>query len=917
LETLSDADESVTIEQETFQQLCGLAEGRTGVMPAEMLATHIMDITAGGDWPIRRAAMMAVLARFGFAKRDGLRVARRPANPNGLGTYETRRQRSKARPYRTHVSSVAPMRVSCDCPDFVRNSLGLCKHALVAVADIMRRPRTLERALEAGVQNGIARLSWNPIRPLTGTGDWLERVAFHPTARAGRAPVVESRARRWFRCIDDDVHCLTKVFADNHSKRHELVCDLLDLACHQKKSKDDRWDPALIRLLEREKGLLDRQKMQRLTPRQIKAYLGTLKRKLYPYQTTGVQRALEVGRLLLADDMGLGKTIQAIACGHVWYRAGRVQRGLIVVPASLKSQWLREWQLFTDTPARIVEGTPAERQAIYRQQRQGFLIANYEQVLRDLDLMHEWSPDLVVLDEAQRIKNWATKTAGYIKKLEPAYRLVLTGTPMENRLDELHSILEWVDPFALEPAWRLGPWHTAWVDGCHEAGGARHLDTLRARLKPSLVRRIRQEVLKQLPARTDTRVPVVLTPEQHQAHDDLSQTIARLIQVSKKRPLTHAEFLRLMSLLTMQRLICNGIALFEFEEVWPAISRTSRPNDAVLARLASPKLVELRELLGNLAVEQQRKVIVFSQWRRMLQLAHWAVSDLLARASVRAVFFSGQESQKRRTHNIVDFHDDPKTRVMFATDAGGVGLNLQRAASCCINVELPWNPAVLEQRIGRIYRLGQKHPIEVYNLVSEEGIESRICDLVGNKKALFTGLFDGTSDQVDFARAGSFLARVESVIEPPPALAASSQEPDLDEDVDADDELLDELASTSTGVDRHAGELVPTATGVGEDDGELAPTSTGVDEHTGESLAPELPAAMSVSDVGADTRAGYAATAGTPLASQVADLFAKVRIQADEDGSVTLKAPPEAASTLASVLHGMARMLEASASPEA
>jgi superfamily II DNA/RNA helicase len=105
-------------------------------------------------------------------------------------------------------------------------------------------------------------------------------------------------------------------------------------------------------------------------------------------------------------------------------------------------------------------------------------------------------------------------------------------------------------------------------------------------------------------------------------------------------------------------------------------------------------------------------------------------------------------------------------RRLFATDAGGVGLNLQRAASACINIELPWNPAVLEQRIGRIYRLGQRRPIDVYNLMSEPGIESRIADLVGSKQALFTGLFDGTSDEVTFERAGSFLTRIERIVAP-------------------------------------------------------------------------------------------------------------------------------------------------------
>src|SRR5438876_2729323 len=221
-----------------------------------------------------------------------------------------------------------------------------------------------------------------------------------------------------------------------------------------------------------------------------------------------------------------------------------------------------------------------------------------------------------------------------------------------------------------------------------------------------------------------------------------------------------------MMLLTTQRIIANGLAQLRFEVIWPDLSRIARPTDSTLRGLASPKLLELRELIAQLALAQGRKVVVFSQWRRMLRLAHWATHDQLAREHVRAAFFTGEEGQKRRTQNIVDFHDDPACRVLFATDAGGVGLNLQRAASACINVEQPWNPAVLEQRIGRIYRLGQRRPIDVYNLVSEPGIESRISDLVGSKKAFFIGLFDGTTDEVAFDRSGSFLSRIERMVTP-------------------------------------------------------------------------------------------------------------------------------------------------------
>nr|MBA3539226.1 DEAD/DEAH box helicase [Deltaproteobacteria bacterium] len=508
-----------------------------------------------------------------------------------------------------------------------------------------------------------------------------------------------------------------------------------------------------------------------------------LKRTLFPYQREGVARFLAAGCLLLADDMGLGKTAQAIASCHALFAAGAIERALVVVPASLKPQWAREWRAFTALGLTVVDGDPEARARLYRHTKSGVLLVNYEQLLRDLPLVQRFAPELVILDEAQRIKNWATKTAAVVKQLTPAWRLVLTGTPMENRLSELASIMEWVDEFAIEPRWRLSSWHAIRSDGSRDVIGARNLDTLRTRLAPHMLRRLRRDVLAQLPPRRDTRVEVAMTDAQREAHDELKQPIVTLMNKARKRPLTQGEFLRLMQLLTQQRIISNGLGLRDFVATWPDLERSRRPPAVLLATMHSPKLLELRERLAEIVVTQERKVVVFSQWRRMLRLAQWACGDVLGDAGLRAVFFTGEESQKRRTENLVAFHDDPNVRVLFATDAGGVGLNLQRAANCVVNLELPWNPAVLEQRIGRIYRLGQTQPVEIYNLVASSGIEARIVSLVGDKQALFSGLFDGTSDEVPFDSAGSFLARVEELTRPEVVIEAATLDDGGDEDV--------------------------------------------------------------------------------------------------------------------------------------
>ncbi len=229
--------------------------------------------------------------------------------------------------------------------------------------------------------------------------------------------------------------------------------------------------PALLALLEREEHRLRPLVENTLSATEIRAAFKGMKRTLYPYQREGVERFLATGRLLLADDMGLGKTAQAITCCDVLRRSGRIRRGLIIAPASLKPQWAREWGIFSDLQIQVVDGSPEDRQALYAKRREGFLIINYEQLLRDLDVVRRWEPELVVLDEAQRIKNWATKTALSVKGLAPPFRLVLTGTPMENRIDELASIVEWVDDMALEPKWRLNSLHSTRADGRREVVG--------------------------------------------------------------------------------------------------------------------------------------------------------------------------------------------------------------------------------------------------------------------------------------------------------------------------------------------------------------------------------------------------------------------------------------------------------------
>ena len=857
-----------TPHAEALAELTDLGRRGFGKIEPERIARHVLRIYRDAAWPVHRAALEALLRRFAFARRDDLRVAERPSG-SAFGLYRTRRPRSSVRPYRTVLSSLEPLRGNCDCPDFRRASLGLCKHLLIVLDDLAARPKVWKRALsEPPEKPSRTILTWDPIRPLHGAGDWMERIVLHDGAPGRRQMSEAERAvkRHFVRAVGEG-RILRDCFAQDPRRRLGCVESLLAFFRTCARGRSARFEqPALRAHLEGERERLDRGvALHRAAPRFTRA-LRSLSSELYPYQLEGVKRFLAEGRLLLADDMGLGKTAQAIAACHVLARTGFVSRGLVIVPASLKHQWCREWASFSDADVQVVDGSPQERAALYRRTRKGFLIANYEQVLRDLELMQAWKPDFVVLDEAQRIKNWAAKTSHSVKELRPKYRLVLTGTPMENRLEELASIFDWVDDYALEPKWRLAPFHAERVDGTQTIAGARHLEVLRERIAPCTVRRVRGEILTQLPERTDSKIPVPLTSEQQEQHDELRWPIASLLSVRQRRPLTQAEFMKLMQLLTTQRIIANGLAQLEFKQVWPTLQGRT-PGDRLLRRLASPKLGELRELVTQLVLEQGRRVVVFSQWRRMLKLAHWAVSDRLAEADLEARFFTGAEGAHRRTQNLVDFHDDDRVRILFASDAGGVGLNLQRAANACINLELPWNPAVLEQRIGRIHRLGQSDPIDTYALIGAGSLEEHIADLVADKQELFRGLFDGDSESVCFESAGNFLDGVGAALKEqvsPPGDASMDGEDGIDEEEQA------QLATLAE---------------------------------------PELEEMVRAADESGDTVRSNDAGLDLPDPEQVGRLLSRLDVQRTDGGGLRIEAPPEAAASLAAVLQGLASLL--------
>jgi superfamily II DNA or RNA helicase len=477
--------------------------------------------------------------------------------------------------------------------------------------------------------------------------------------------------------------------------------------------------------LERERRRVSRQSARALFLAEVesgRASFDLVKSPLLPYQRDGMLHLAFGERALLADEMGLGKTVQAIAACELLAQRKGIRRVLVVCPASLKAEWEEQIGRFTDRTARPVFGPRPHRLAAYREP-QFFNIVNYEQVLSDADDINATlTPDVVVLDEAQRIKNWHTKTARRVKQLAAPHAFVLTGTPLENRIDELYSIVQYLDPELIGPLFRFNRDFYE-LDERGRPVDYRNLAELRARVATVMLRRRKADVENELPGRTVKNYFVGMADEQRLRYDEYSKKAARLIQVAQQRPLRPEEFERLQMYLACMRMICDTPAILD-------------PTCRV-----SPKLEELERVLCDLLEEPGRKVIVFSEWERMLQL----VRELAGEMGVEVAWHTGSVPQQRRRAEITRFKEDPACRLFLSTDSGSVGLNLQ-VASAVVNVDLPWNPAKLEQRIARAWRKNQTRSVSVVNLVCEQSIEHGIMHLLGAKQALADGVLDGRGD---------------------------------------------------------------------------------------------------------------------------------------------------------------------------
>jgi len=642
--------------------------------------------------------------------------------------------------YRVTIRSLQQRANFCTCPDFATNQLGTCKHIEAVLHKISKHPQ-FEIFQKEPAPFPYVYLSWDI--------DDAPQIILHRPAEM----------------TAEQHDTLGSYFSTSGTFNGRLPEDFFQFM--------DKADNLRDIYIGEDAVSFAKQVATEISHKQrsaeIKKHIQSNRRipgvnaRLYPYQIEGAAFLAGTGRALLADDMGLGKTLQAISAA-VWLKEYEgVRKILIICPASLKQQWAREIAKFTNLETQVIQGAPAQRGVQYRRDC-SFFVLNYELLLRDLTIISEIiGPDLIILDEAQRIKNWRTKIASAVKQISSRYAFVLTGTPLENRLEDLYSLMQVIDPKILGPLWRyMIDFHI--TDQRDKVLGYRNLSVLRKRLEPVMLRRDRRIVKDQLPDRITSQIDVAMTEKQVELHDSAMSAAGRLATIAKRRPLTPAERNKLMSALQQARMACDAAGLVDKETE------------------GSPKIDELETILEEVCLQSGLKVVIFSQWRMMTEM----VENRLRRMDIGYVSLHGSVPTARRGDLMEAFQNDDSVQVFLSTDAGGLGLNLQ-TGSVLVNLDVPWNPAVLEQRNGRIHRLGQTRTVQLITMVAADSYEEHVLSLVQSKQDLFDNVIaeDGDQDVVGISKK-ILETLVDNLGEDFPGDTIKKQEGDEDESIPAD-----------------------------------------------------------------------------------------------------------------------------------
>ena len=442
----------------------------------------------------------------------------------------------------------------------------------------------------------------------------------------------------------------------------------------------------------------------------------TLRAELRDYQIEGFQwlsrlAQLEVGACL-ADDMGLGKTLQAIAL--ILERASRGP-SLIIAPTSVTTNWLNEINRFAPTLTPYLLLDAANREECCQGLKAGdVLIGSYGLLQQDkvVDILAACCWNVVVLDEAQAIKNSNTKRAHAVGRLSGQFRLALSGTPIENHLGELWSLFRFINPGLLGG---IKYFNKRYADPIERSGDRVARQQLKRLIEPFILRRTKTQVLDELPSRTEITLHVELSDQEKVFYESLRRTaLARLSHEDDSPMQILSEIMRLRRACCHPQLVDSELAI------------------------SGAKLEVFSGLVQEL-IEGRHKVLVFSQFVGHLHI----IREHLKQQAISFQYLDGATSRAHRDKAITAFQSGDGDVFLISLKAGGSGLNLT-AADYVIHMDPWWNPAVEDQASDRAHRIGQQRPVTIYRLVTQGTIEEKIVELHSRKRDLADSLLEGT-----------------------------------------------------------------------------------------------------------------------------------------------------------------------------
>ena len=495
----------------------------------------------------------------------------------------------------------------------------------------------------------------------------------------------------------------------------------------------------------------------------------TFKGEPFEFQREAADMMLSRRSLLLAHGLGLGKTITSILACEDLIDAGEAECVLVVTPASVKWQWKRQIDTFTDGAlVTVIEGTKGNRRSQYHAVKRGdfeYVIMNYEQVVADWDIVHHLDFDVIVCDEVVAIKNPGAKRSRHIKRLQAPYKWGLSGQPIENRPEELFSIMQWIDPTVLGSASTFDQTfivRNTW-------GGVkryRNLHLLRETMSEAMHRRTRHDVRDQMPATVEQSYLIEFEPATLRLYRKIVVELVGIIRsAGKYGNFSIADHYsgvddegpmgEIMPRLMALRMLCNHPELLTYSadafddpytRVGSAYAAKLRKEGALDKLKGSPKLQVTLEVVGDiLAADPKNKVVIFSFFKPMLQIIGRSLG-------VDYALFTGDQTPRERDAAVERFTGEAGCRVLLSSDAGGIGVDLP-VANYLISYDLPWSAGKFEQRNGRIVRISSKWPeVTILSMLMRDSIEERMYEMLETKMAVAAAWMDG--EGVD--EAGSF-----------------------------------------------------------------------------------------------------------------------------------------------------------------